>query len=212
VEALEDAADVMRDITASEDINIWGSCSGGITTSAFLGNLAARGERKVHSATVAVCVLDMTVTQDTTAGMFVTPESIAAAKQASQLAGVVEGRELARMFAWMRPNDLIWSYWVNNYLLGNAPPAFDVLYWNNDTTRLPARLHADFLDLINTNPYVNAGRLDVRGVPLDMGRVDIESYVVAGVTDHITPWQGCYNTAKLYGERSTFVLSNSGHI
>jgi poly[(R)-3-hydroxyalkanoate] polymerase subunit PhaC len=212
VEALEDAADVMRDITASEDINIWGSCSGGITTSAFLGNLAARGERKVHSATVAVCVLDMAVAQDTTAGMFVTPESIAAAKQASQLAGVVEGRELARMFAWMRPNDLIWSYWVNNYLLGNAPPAFDVLYWNNDTTRLPARLHADFLDLINTNPYVNAGRLDVRGVRLDMGRVDIESYVVAGVTDHITPWQGCYNTAKLYGERSTFVLSNSGHI
>ena len=87
VEALEDAADVMRDITGSEDINIWGSCSGGITTSAFLGNLAARGERKVHSATVAVCVLDMAVTQDTTAGMFVTPESIAAAKQASQLAG-----------------------------------------------------------------------------------------------------------------------------
>ena len=212
VEALEDAADVMRDITNSQDINIWGSCSGGITTSAFLGNLAARGERKVHSATVAVCVLDMAVAQDTTAGMFVTPESIAAAKQASQLARVVEGRELARMFAWMRPNDLIWSYWVNNYLLGNAPPAFDVLYWNNDTTRLPARLHADFLDLINTNPYVNAGRLDVRGVPLDMGRVDIESYVVAGVTDHITPWQGCYNTAKLYGERSTFVLSNSGHI
>jgi poly[(R)-3-hydroxyalkanoate] polymerase subunit PhaC len=212
VEALEYAADVMRDITNSQDINIWGSCSGGITTSAFLGNLAARGERKVHSATVAVCVLDMAVAQDTTAGMFVTPESIAAAKQASQLARVVEGRELARMFAWMRPNDLIWSYWVNNYLLGNAPPAFDVLYWNNDTTRLPARLHADFLDLINTNPYVNAGRLDVRGVPLDMGRVDIESYVVAGVTDHITPWQGCYNTAKLYGERSKFVLSNSGHI
>ena len=159
VEALEDAADVMRDITNSQDINIWGSCSGGITTSAFLGNLAARGERKVHSATVAVCVLDMAVAQNTTAGMFVTPESIAAAKQASQLAGVVEGRELARMFAWMRPNDLIWSYWVNNYLLGNAPPAFDVLYWNNDTTRLPARLHADFLDLIDTNPYVNAGRL-----------------------------------------------------
>jgi polyhydroxyalkanoate synthase subunit PhaC len=212
VEALEDAADVMREITGSEDINIWGSCSGGITTSAFLGNLAARGERKVHSATVAVCVLDMAVAQDTTAGMFVTPESIAAAKQASELAGVVEGRELARMFAWMRPNDLIWSYWVNNYLMGNAPPAFDVLYWNNDTTRLPARLHADFLDLIDSNPYVNAGRLDVRGAELDMRRVDIETYVVAGVTDHITPWQGCYNTAKLYGERSTFVLSNSGHI
>ncbi len=212
VEALENAVDVMREITGSEDVNIWGSCSGGITTSAFLANLAARDERKVHSATVAVCVLDMAVAQNTTAGMFVTPESIAAAKQASQLAGVLEGQELARMFAWMRPNDLIWNYWVNNYLLGNAPPAFDVLYWNNDTTRLPAQLHADFLDLIDTNPYVNPGRLAVRGLPLDMRRVNVDSYVVAGLTDHITPWQGCYNTAKLYGEQSAFVLANNGHI
>jgi polyhydroxyalkanoate synthase subunit PhaC len=212
VAALEEAVDAMRDITGSEDVNIWGSCSGGITMSAFLAHLAARGERKIHSATVAVCLLDMAATQNTTAGLFVTPESIIAAKSASQLAGVVEGQELARMFAWMRPNDLIWNYWVNNYLLGNAPPAFDVLYWNNDTTRLPARLHADFLDLIDANPFVNAGGLDVRGTPLDMRRVDLDSYVVAGLTDHITPWQGCYNTAKLYGERSTFVLANSGHI
>jgi polyhydroxyalkanoate synthase len=180
--------------------------------SAFLAHLAARGETKVHSATVAVCLLDMAATQDTTAGLFVTQESIGAAKSASQLAGVVEGRELARMFAWMRPNDLIWNYWVNNYLLGNAPPAFDVLYWNNDTTRLPAQLHSDFLDLIATNPFVNAGRLEVRDMPLDMGRVDLDSYVVAGLTDHITPWQGCYETAKLYGKRNTFVLANSGHI
>jgi polyhydroxyalkanoate synthase subunit PhaC len=212
VAALEEAVDVMRDITGSEDVNIWGSCSGGITMSACLAHLAARGERKVHSATVAVCLLDMAATQNTTAGLFVTPESIVAAKSASQLAGVVEGQELARMFAWMRPNDLIWNYWVNNYLLGNAPPAFDVLYWNNDTTRLPARLHADFLDLIDANPFVNTGRLDVRGTPLDMRLLDLDSYVVAGLTDHITPWQGCYNTAKLYGERSTFVLANSGHI
>jgi hypothetical protein len=89
----------------------------------------------------------MAVAEDTTAGIFVTPESIIAAKAASQAMDVLQGRELARMFAWMRPNDLIWNYWVNNYLLGNAPPAFDVLYWNNDTTRLPAKLHADFLDL-----------------------------------------------------------------
>jgi polyhydroxyalkanoate synthase subunit PhaC len=212
VAALEQAADAMRAITGSEDVNIWGSCSGGITTSAFLAHLAARGEAKVHSATVAVCLLDMAATQNTTAGLFVTPESITAAKRASQLSGVVEGQELARMFAWMRPNDLIWNYWVNNYLLGNAPPAFDILYWNNDTTRLPARLHADFLDLIDVNPFVNAGRLTVRGTPLDMAQVDLDSYVVAGLSDHITPWQGCYNTAKLYGSRSTFVLANSGHI
>ena len=116
------------------------------------------------------------------------------------------------MFAWMRPNDLIWNYWVNNYLLGNAPPAFDVLSWNNDTTRLPARLHGDFLDLIAANPFVNAGARDVRGTPLDMRKVQMDAYVVAGTTDHITPWQGCYKTALLYGERATFVLSNSGHI
>jgi polyhydroxyalkanoate synthase subunit PhaC len=212
VRALEEAVDVIRAITGSDDVNVWGACSGGITMSAFLGNLAARNEAKVHSATVAVCLLDMAGTQDTAAGIFVTPPSVVAAKKASQLAGVLEGRELARMFAWMRPNDLIWNYWVNNYLLGNAPPAFDILYWNNDTTRLPARLHADFLDLISANPFVNAGQLEVCGQPLDMRQLDLDSYVVGGVTDHITPWQGCYNTAKLYGERSTFVLANSGHI
>jgi polyhydroxyalkanoate synthase subunit PhaC len=212
VGALDEAVDVMREITRAQDVNIWGSCSGGITTAAFLAHLAARGERKVHSATVAVCVLDMQVAQDTTVGAFVTPETIAAAKAASQLAGVVEGRELARMFAWMRPNDLIWNYWVNNYLLGNAPAAFDILYWNSDSTRLPARLHADFLDLIESNPFVRPGQLTLRGTPLDMRRIDMDSYVVAGVTDHITPWQGCYKTARLYGDRSTFVLSNSGHI
>ena len=210
--ALEEAVDVMRDITGSEDVNIWGSCSGGIIMSAFLAHLAARGERKVRSATVAVCLLDMAATQNTTAGLFVSPESIIAAKSASQLAGVVEGQELVRMFAWMRPNDLIWNYWVNNYLLGNAPPAFDVLYWNNDATRLPAQLHADFLDLIEANPFVDTGRLDVCGTPLDMRLLHLDSYVLAGLTDHITPWQGCYSTAKLYGERSTFVLANSGHI
>jgi polyhydroxyalkanoate synthase len=212
VSALEEAVDVIRDITGSDDVNVWGACSGGITMSAFLANLAARSEAKVYSATVAVCLLDMAATQDTAAGIFVTPTSVVAAKQASQLAGVLEGQELARMFAWMRPNDLIWNYWVNNYLLGNAPPAFDILYWNNDTTRLPARLHADFLDLIGTNPFLNAGQLEIRGKPLDMGKLNVDSYVVAGMTDHITPWQGCYGTAKLYGERSTFVLANSGHI
>ena len=212
VGALEEAVDVMREITGSPDVNIWGSCSGGITMSAFLAHLAARGERKVHTATVAVCVLDMATVRGTTVGIFTTPETIAAAKTASRLKGVLEGRELARMFAWLRPNDLIWNYWVNNYLLGKAPPAFDVLYWNSDTTRLPAQLHADFLDLMDTNPFVNPGRLLVRGTPLDMRQLKMDSYVIAGVTDHITPWQGCYNTARLYGKQTTFVLANSGHI
>src|SRR4029077_11835331 len=168
--------------------------------------------RKIRSATLAVCLLDMATIEATTAGAFATPNTVAAAKRASRSKGVLEGRQLARMFAWMRSNDLVWSYWVNNYLLGNAPPAFDVLYWNNDTTRLPARLHADFLGLMETNPFINAGCFTVRGTPLEMAQVDLDSYVVAGLSDHITPWHGCYNTAKLYGRRSTFVLANSGHI
>jgi len=116
------------------------------------------------------------------------------------------------MFAWMRPNDLIWNYWVNNYLLGNQPPAFDILFWNADTTCLPARLHHDYIDLYFTNPFVNPNRLKLNGGTIDMRRVKLDSYVVAGVTDHITPWKAVYKTAKIYGDDATFVLSNSGHL
>jgi polyhydroxyalkanoate synthase len=119
---------------------------------------------------------------------------------------------MAKMFAWMRPNDLIWNYWINNYLLGNQPPAFDVLFWNADTTRLPARLHADFLDLILTNPFMKAGKMTIDGVPIDMKKVKHETYVIAGTTDHITPWKAVYQTARIYGDKTTFVLSNSGHL
>ena len=203
----------MREITGSADVNVWGACSGGITLTAFLAYLAARRNRKIHAATIAVCVLDMSAVRQTTAGLFVTPATIKAAKAASRKRGVVEGTDLARMFAWMRPNDLIWNYVVNNYLLGNDPPAYDILVWNNDTTRLPAQLHADFLDLMDGNPFAHPGRLTVRGRKIDMSRIGIDTYVVGGLADHITPWQGVYQTARLYGgTRSTFALSNGGHI
>jgi poly[(R)-3-hydroxyalkanoate] polymerase subunit PhaC len=213
VEALELAVDAVREISGSRDINLFGACSGGITLSALLGYLAAGRERKVHSATLAVCVLDTSSVRNTTMGLFVSPASIAAAKAASRRRGVVEGTDLARMFAWMRPNDLVWNYVVNNYLLGNEPPAHDILYWNNDSTRLPAKLHADFLDLFESNPFARAGKLRVRGRKIDLAKAGIETYVVGGLTDHITPWQGVYRTAQLYGRaRSTFVLANGGHI
>lgn len=213
VEALEGAIDAMREITGSRDVNLYGACSGGITLSALIGHLAASRKRAVHSATLAVCVLDTHAVRDTTAGLFATPVAIAAAKAASRKRGVVEGSELARMFAWMRPNDLIWGYVVNNYLLGNDPPANDILYWNNDSTRLPARLHADFLDLLETNPFPVPGKLRVRGRKVDLRKAAIDTYVVAGLTDHITTWQGVYRTAQLFGRaRSTFVLANGGHI
>jgi polyhydroxyalkanoate synthase len=112
----------------------------------------------------------------------------------------------------MRPNDLVWNYWVSNYLLGEAPPAFDVLYWNADSTNLPARLHSDMLDLYQRNPFRYAGAMTLLGTPIDLKRLSCDTYLVAGVTDHITPWQACYATTQLLGGASTFVLSNSGHI
>lgn len=210
--ALDEAVDVAREITGSDAVNIMGSCSGGITLSTYVAWLAGRKEKKIESVILAVCVLDTQADTDSDFAALVTPESIMLAKQASKARGVLDGQDMAKMFAWMRPNDLIWNYWVNNYLLGNQPPAFDVLYWNADTTRLPARLHSDFLDLIFTNPFVEGGKMSVDGTPIDMKKIKLPTYVIAGTTDHITPWKAVYQTARLYGDRTTFILSNSGHL
>jgi poly[(R)-3-hydroxyalkanoate] polymerase subunit PhaC len=212
VSALDEAVDAVRDIASIDDITMMGSCSGGITASAYLGTLAGRNERKIKNIVLAVCVLDTATTGDSAFGSLVTPETMRAAKEASRLRGVLDGHDLARMFAWMRPNDLIWNYWVNNYLLGKEPPAFDILFWNADTTRLPARLHSDYLDLYFTNPFVNPKKLSLNGTAIDMARVKVDSYVVAGVTDHITPWKSVYQTAKIMGDDTIFILSNSGHL
>ena len=211
VAALDEAVDAIREITGGDDISMVGSCSGGITSAAYLATL---GLTKVKNMVLFVCLLDTDTAADSAFGSLITPETMIAAKQASQLRGVLDGQDLARMFAWMRPNDLIWNYWVNNYLLGNAPPAFDILYWNADTTRLPARLHADFIDLYFTNPFVNAGELTLNAQPVDMGRAraKVDAYVVAGLTDHITPWKAVFRTAHILGDDATFVLSNSGHL
>jgi polyhydroxyalkanoate synthase len=119
---------------------------------------------------------------------------------------------LARIFAWLRPNDLVWNYWVNNYLLGNDPPPFDVLAWNADTTNLPAALHADFLSAFMSNALARPGTLEVCGTPIDLGRVEADGYVLAALTDHITPWTANYGTLSLLGGTGQFVLSSSGHI
>src|SRR6516165_8512079 len=212
VAALDEAVDAAREITGSEDISMMGSCSGGITSTAYFATLGSAAEKKIRNMVLAVCLLDPNSADESAFGCLVTPETMLAAKEMSSMRGIVDGHELARMFAWMRPNDLIWNYWVNNYLLGNQPPAFDILYWNADTTRLPARLHGDYLDLYFTNPFANAGKLALNGKAIDMSKVKADSYVVAGVTDHITPWKGVHKTAQIMGEGTTFVLSNSGHL
>ena len=212
VAALDQAVDVAREITGCGDITMMGSCSGGITSTSYFATLGIAANQKIKNMVLAVCLLDPNSAEDSAFGCLITPEVMRAAKETSRLRGIVDGHDLARMFAWMRPNDLIWNYWVNNYLLGNQPPAFDILYWNADTTRLPARLHGDYLDLYFTNPFVNPGKLALNGKTIDMGKVQADSYVVAGVTDHITPWKGVYKTAQIMGNDTTFALSNSGHL
>ena len=212
VQALDEAVDATRQITRSDDVNLWGACSGGMTAAAYLGWLAATGQKKVASVISPVCVLDPTMTADTTMGLMVTPQSLKALKAAVKKRGYVDGSEMARIFAWLRPNDLIWNYWVNNYLLGNDPPAFDILFWNADTTRLPGAFHADLLSIFQDNPFVNAGTMHIMGEPIDMDQVDVDAYIVAGITDHITPWKACYQSARIYGEGSEFVLANAGHL
>ena len=212
VAALDQAVDVAREITGCGDITMMGSCSGGITSTGYFATLGSAANQKIKNMVLAVCLLDPNSAEDSAFGCLITPEVMRAAKETSRLRGIVDGHDLARMFAWMRPNDLIWNYWVNNYLLGNQPPAFDILYWNADTTRLPARLHGDYLDLYFTNPFVNSGKLALNGKSIDMSKARADAYVVAGVTDHITPWKGVYKTAQIMGKDTTFTLSNSGHL
>ncbi len=157
-----------------------------------------------------VVVLDQQ--EESQIGLFATPEAIEEAKNASKLKGVLSGEDMERMFAWMRPNDLVWNYWVNNYLLGFTPPAYDILYWNNDTTRLPASFHGQILDVFTQNLFRVPGLLIVLGTPIDLGKVKCDEYIVAGMTDHITPWRGGYRGMQLFGGATEFILTSSGHI
>ena len=124
----------------------------------------------------------------------------------------LDGRHLAEAFAWLRPNDLIWSYWVNNYLLGRTPPKFDVLFWNADTTRMTAALHKDFVEMGVHNSLGHPGKAEILGTRVDLRTVDTDVYAVAGIADHICPWSAAYGTTQLFGGDVKFVLSSSGHI
>ena len=186
-------------------------CSGGILTSMVLAHLAQRGElATVSAAAMAVTVLDQR--EAGLAGALLTPAAAEAAVRASAARGYLDGRSLAEVFAWLRPNDLVWNYWVESYLLGRAPKPFNVLFWNADTTRMTAGLHRDFIDLARRNALVDPGAATMLGSPVDLGAVDVDTYVTAGIADHLCPWSNCYATTQLFGGKSRFVLSTSGHI
>jgi len=209
VAACLEAVEVACEVAGTDDANVVGMCAGGITMACLLGHLAATGSDIVHSATFMVAGLD--TKQESQIGALASKAAVEAARSRSHRAGYLDGKDLARVFAWLRPNDLVWNYWVNNYLLGQNPPAFDILAWNADTTRLPAGLHSDFLDLSLSNGLAE-GALTVLGTPVELGKVTVDAYVVAGSTDHIIPWQTAYRTTQMLGGESEFVLSSSGHI
>ena len=211
VAAVLDGLEAAESITGADAVQVLGLCAGGITASCAVAHLAAKGEEdRVAGLTLGVTALDNE--QAGTTSALVDPGVAAAAMAESARKGYLDGRALAGVFAWLRPNDLIWNYWVNNYLLGKQPPAFDVLYWNADTTRMPAGLHRDFMRMSLDNTIVRPGALTVLDTPIDLGAITVDTYVVAGIADHIIPWQNAYRSTQLLGSEPRFVLSTSGHI
>ncbi len=211
VGAILDALDAVEEITGSDRTVLGGICSGGILASITAAYLAGIGRQdRLAAICLAVTVIDNAGAG--TVSALTDPRLAQLAKARSARTGYLDGRALAEVFAWLRPSDLIWNYWVNNYLLGKRPPAFDILFWNADTTRMTAGLHSDFVDLAIGNLLTRPGALTVLGQAIDLGRVTVDSYVVAGIADHITPWENCHRTTQLFGGRSKFVLSTSGHI
>jgi poly[(R)-3-hydroxyalkanoate] polymerase subunit PhaC len=210
-EAVLEARAVAAEIAGASSVNVMAACSGGMITAGALGHLAAEDALgDFSSLTLLVCALDNARAGITDA---VTNKPVAAAAIAeSARRGYLDGESLASVFAWMRPNDLIWNYVINNYLLGKEPPAFDILYWNQDTVRLAAGLHRDFVMMALDNTLTKPGAMRVLGSDIDLGKVDVDSYIVAGSADHIVNWRNAYRSTQLLGGESRFVLSTSGHI
>jgi polyhydroxyalkanoate synthase len=210
-QAVLDAMDAAARITGSEQTVLAGACSGGIIAAMVAAHLAHAGQQdRIAAATLMVTVLDQA--HAGLASAVIDERTARVAEAASRARGYLDGRSLAEVFAWLRPNDLIWNYWVNNYLLGRKPPPFDILFWNADTTRMTAGLHRDFLQLGAANALVTPGGATMLGSPVDLAAVDRDTYLVAGITDHICPWQSCYRSTQLLSGRQRFVLSTSGHI
>ena len=205
------AMDALEEITGAEQALLFALCAGGIVTSTVVSHLVATGRAdRVAGLTLGVTVLDQR--QNGTIGSLVDAPTAAAAAASSRSQGYLDGRSLAGVFAWLRPDDLVWNYWVNNYLLAKKPPAFDVLFWNADTTRMPAGLHGDFLRLAIDNALVTPGGATVLGTPVDLSKVEVDTYNLAGIADHICPWENVYRSGRLFGAKPRFVLSTSGHI
>jgi polyhydroxyalkanoate synthase len=205
------AFDAIEKATGERELNVIGYCLGGTLLGATLGYLAAKKDERVKSATFFVSLLDFS--QPGELGVFIDEEQVANLEKKMNERGYLEGSEMAGTFNLLRANDLVWSFVVNNYLLGKDPFPFDLLYWNADSTRMPARMHSFYL----RNMYIKnlmgvPGAIELKGVPIDLSKVKLPSYFISTVEDHIAPWKTTYKGAQYLGGPVRFVLGGSGHI
>ena len=210
--AIVEALGAVQKIAGTDSVHMLGACSGGILAAMTAAHLTEIGEAdRIAGFALAVTVLDQSRAGFALAMM--SDRAAQAAIRVSARKGYLDGRALAEMFAWLRPTDLVWRYWVNNYVQGRPPAAFDVLFWNADATRMAAALHRDFVLMGLNNSLATPGAVSMLGSPVDLSKVTVDAYVVGGVTDHICPWQATYRSARLLGSKDNrYVLSTSGHI
>ncbi|KUO53736.1 MAG: poly(R)-hydroxyalkanoic acid synthase [Sphingomonadales bacterium BRH_c3] len=207
-----EAMEAVSKITGSKKVNVSAGCSGGQTASVMASRLAAENSDLLGTLTLMVCVLHPKQL-DIEAGSLISENGMKLARKRAEKAGIIKADDLARGFAWLRPNDLIWNYVINNYLLGADPPAFDVLFWNADATNLSASLMGDFLTLFETLAFTKQGEVEMAGHKIDLSKVTSDLFILGGVTDHITPWKATYRSTQLFGSKDiTYVLSQSGHM
>src|SRR6478752_6552547 len=205
-----DAVRVVREITGAPAVNTVSVCLGGTLTALGLALNAARGDNSIQSATFLNTHTDFT--QPGLLGTFTDEATVVGLEKEMRKTGFLDSATMARTFSALRSNDLIFQYVSNNWLQGNKPPSFDLLAWNEDSTRMPARMHSEYLRSCYLRNEFALGEFEIDGNRLDPSLVDIDTYVLAAVDDQIVPWTSGYKTTQLLGGKSRFVLSSSGHI
>jgi polyhydroxyalkanoate synthase len=204
------ALDVIADITGSDQVNLVGLCLGGTLTTMLLAYLAHRGEDRVRTATLLNTLIDFS--EPGMLGTFTDPPSVRQLARKMAERGYLEGTEMSLTFDLLRANDLIWNYVGSSWLMGEKPPAFDILAWNGDTTRLPAAMHTFYLRYCYGENQLARGEMELAGTPLRVGEVPEEIYLLAAKEDHIVPWTSSYKATQLFTSPVRFVLSSQGHV
>ncbi|MFT4582492.1 MAG: polyhydroxyalkanoate synthase [Gammaproteobacteria bacterium] len=205
------ALDAIEKATGEREVNAIGYCLGGTLLGATLAYLRANNDNRIQSATLFTALLDFSEPGDI--GVFIDEEQIQSIEKTMSERGYLDGAEMASTFNMLRSSDLIWSFVINNYLLGKEPVPFDLLYWNSDATRMPAKMHSTYLrKMYLENAFREPGGVVIGDVPIDLSCIEIPAYFVSSAEDHIAPWKTTFLGAQLFSGPVTFVLSKSGHI